>query len=173
MEEEYTFRGKRSDEDVLIVMNEHAWTMMPIAYIWILAGALIMISLKFFGASSISSIVTGVSVAISVLYSAYKYYIWYAGFYIVTNQRVIKNDQLTLFSRKISEAEIDRIQEISTNISGPIRTMFNFGTIKIQTASSTGQLDLVDIPNPYDVQQQIARVQKQKEVKTPTAAVLR
>lgn len=173
MQEEYTFRGQRSDERVIMSMNQHAWLLMPVVYWWLVIIALITAVIVWLGFSGWYGYLIFTLVVIGVLNSIYQYYLWNGGFYIITNQRVIKMDQVTLFYRQISEAEIDRIQEISTDVRGPIKTMLNFGTVKIQTASSSGRLDLDNVPAPYDIQQEIARVQRKVEHEPATSPVLR
>lgn len=165
--EQYAFQGQRVGEEVIVLVNQHTWVLLPVAVTWLILLAAIGASLWFAGASMISSIVIGAAVAFGVFYSIYQWYLWNNGVYIVTNQRVIKIDQINLFSRLISEAEIDRIQEISTQISGPIHTMLNFGTIKIQTASNTGMMDLEDVPDPYNMQQEIVRIQRENAGRAP------
>lgn len=157
----YTFQGQRSGEQVVVLVNQHTWVLLPIAITWLILLAVIGATLWYAGASKITSVVIGAAAIFGIFYSLYQWYLWANSNYIVTNQRVIKIDQNHLFSRLISEAEIDRIQEISTDISGPIHTMLNFGTIKIQTASTTGMMDLEDVPDPYNMQQEIVRIQRQ------------
>lgn len=164
MDATFNFRGRRPNEEVVAVIKQHVWLLFPIILVWAILLAILLVVLNFFMASSISSIAVAVVIVSGGLYSIYKWFIWNNGLYIVTNQRVIKVDQRGLFNRLISEAEIERIQEISTDINGPIKTVLNFGTVKIQTASSTGQVDLSNVPHPYDIQQQIVALQRhQKE----------
>jgi membrane protein YdbS with pleckstrin-like domain len=160
MTEKYTFRGKRSDEQVLMVVRQHPWVLMPIFWVWLGLIAIIVLSIWQFGLSTISSYVIFSALGFGLLYSLYQWFVWNNSNYIITSQRVIKIDQNGLFNREISEAEIGRIQEISTEIKGPIRTLFNFGRVKIQTASSYGRVDLEDVADPYDIQQEIVRVKR-------------
>lgn len=173
MSEEYSFRGKRSNEQVLLVVKQHPWVLMPIVWVWIVLISVIVLFVWKLGLSTISSYVIFGILGFGLLYSLYQWFIWNNSDYIVTNQRVIKIDQNSLFNREISEAEIDRIQEISTEIKGPIRTVFNFGRVKIQTASSYGRVDLDDVVDPYDIQQEIVRVQRQMNESTDNRTTLR
>ncbi|QQG49849.1 MAG: PH domain-containing protein [Candidatus Berkelbacteria bacterium] len=159
--ETFTFKGQRSGEEVLVLVNQHTWVLLPIAITWLVLLTVGALSLWYFGASKITSIVIAAVVIFGVLYSVYQWYIWNFSNYILTNQRVIKIDQISMFSRLISEAEIGRIQEISTEIAGPIHTLLNFGTVRIQTASNAGRMDLEDVPDPYSMQQEIVRIQRQ------------
>lgn len=161
MQEDYTFRGKRSNENVLLVVRCHPWVLMPIIWFWLIMLGAVGASLYWFGASGITSYVVFAALAIGGLYSFYIWFLWNNGVYVVTNQRVIRIEQLGLFSRQISEAEIDKIQEISTEIKGPIHTMLNFGDVWLQTASREGKVTLEDVIDPYDIQQQIVRVQRE------------
>ncbi len=175
MEDEITFRGKRPDERVFLVAKQHMWLLIGIPICWLIVIAVLVVVYKFFGASMISSISLVSCLILGGLYTIYQMFLWNNGIYIITSQRVIKIDQLNLFSRQISETEIDRIQEISTEISGPIHTMLNFGTIHIKTASNTSRMDLDDVADPYDIQQRIAQVQRQvrgEAPKTPQARQL-
>lgn len=157
----YSFRGQRSDETVALVTKQHIWLLMPIMLVWLIIIVVVGVALLGFGASKITSIVIIATIVIGALYSFYFWFMWNGCDYIVTNQRVIKIDQTSLFGRVISEAEIHRIQEISTEIKGPVRTMLNFGTVNIKTASDNSQLSLEDVTDPYDVQQAIVQIQKQ------------
>jgi len=157
----YSFRGQRSDESVALVTKQHIWLLMPILLAWVVIGVIITASLLIFGASRVTSITLAVLMIVGLIYTFYSWFTWNNSQYIVTNQRVIKIDQAGLFNRMISEAEIHRIQEISTEIKGPLRTMLNFGTVRIKTASDDSRLDLSDVTDPYDVQQAIVQIQKQ------------
>ncbi len=164
----YTFQGQRPGEEVFLVANQHTWVLLPAVIVWLLLLSALGVVIWYFGASAVTSVAIAVVVIIGVLHTLYCLYIWKNGVFIVTSHRVIKIDQLGLFSRLISEAEIHRIQEISTEIAGPIRTMLNFGTVKIQTASTTGRVDLDNVPDPYNIQQEIVKIQRQM---SPTHSV--
>ena len=159
----YTFRGQRSDETVTLVTKQHIWLLMPIVLVWLIIVVVIGVALLGFGASKITSIVITLSLVVGALYSFYFWFMWNGCDYIVTNQRVIKIDQVGLFGRVISEAEIHRIQEISTEIKGPVRTMLNFGNVVIKTASDDSKINLEDVTDPYDVQQAIVQIQRQAQ----------
>lgn len=160
-EPDYNFRGRRPGEKVILVARFHKWLLMPILYWWLAVIALVGLDVFYLGASALSSVIISALVLAAIIYSLYQWFLWNGGNYIITNQRVMRIEQISLFGRQISEAEIDRIQEISTEIRGPIHTMLGFGTVKVRTTSNSGQVDMVDVANPYDIQQEIARVQKQ------------
>jgi len=164
--ESYQFRGQRPDEEVVLVTKQHIWLLMPIAIVILVVLLINGVVFWWFAASKITSVSILLTVVFGGIYSFLFWFSWNNSDYILTDQRVIKIDQLSMFNRVISEAEIHRIQEISTEIKGPIKTMFNFGTVKIKTASDNSRLDLDDVSNPYDVQQAIVQIQKKSSEPT-------
>jgi membrane protein YdbS with pleckstrin-like domain len=157
----YDFRGRRANENVAMVVSYHAWLLMPIVYAWLVLVAIISGLMLFFGASQVTSYAIVIAIIVGVTLSFYRWFLWNNSKYIVTNQRIIRLNQLGMFNREISEAEIDRIQEISTDIKGPIHTLLNFGTIRIKTASDESRVDLVNVVDPYDIQQEVARIRQE------------
>lgn len=160
MESELIFKGQRDDEDVILILKQNPWVLAKAGFAILGLGIVVVLVLLKFGASSISSYVLVIFIIIALSVSLYKWFIWWNGMYILSNQRIIKINQKSLFHRLISEAELDRIQDITTEIKGPIQTLLNFGTIHIQTASTEIMIDLTSVTNPYEVQQKIVKAHK-------------
>ncbi len=76
---------------------------------------------------------------------------WFYNIFILTDERIIDVDFLNLFSRVISDAKIDHIQDINSEMSGVWQTFFNFGTVFIQTAGEKPQFTFQNIPQPDKV----------------------
>lgn len=80
---------------------------------------------------------------------AYAFLRWldyYLDVWIITNGRVIAVEQRGLFHREISEIAMDRIQNVSVEVAGPLATVLGLGTIRIQTAGA-GEFTIADVPN--------------------------
>ncbi len=80
-----------------------------------------------------------------------KFMSWFYNIFILTDERIIDVDFLNLFSRVISDAKIDHIQDINSEMSGVWQTFFNFGTVFIQTAGEKPQFTFQNIPQPDKV----------------------
>lgn len=161
MNEELTFRGIRNNEKVILVVKNHPWTLMPIVYGWLLLAVVVYLVGYFFGVTTVFGWTLAIGLILTILYSVRRYYLWFVSNYVLTNQRIIRVSQSSVFNREISEIEINRIQEMSTEIKGPIKVLLNFGTVRIQTASNTiGRTDLENVADPYDLQQQILRTHR-------------
>lgn len=73
---------------------------------------------------------------------------WYFNVYIITDERVIDIDFVSLIYKEVSDADIEMIQDVTYKQGGIVRTMFNFGTILVQTAAEKPNFEFADVPNP-------------------------
>lgn len=76
--------------------------------------------------------------------------------WIVTNQRILDIEQHGLFSREISEIPINRVQDITIEVRGFFRTIFKFGTIRLQTAGER-EYTIDNIPHLHEIKDAILR----------------
>lgn len=157
MRDEYSFRGQREDEDVLAVIKQNAWVFARTG-LYILIGANVCVfSFILFGAQGVFSYLLLIFVVLAGFLVLYRWYLWTNSIYILTNERIIEIEQNSLFHRIITEIELDRIQDITTEQKGAIQTFLNFGSIHIKTASANTGMELKEVTDPYDVQQQIVK----------------
>jgi len=77
----------------------------------------------------------------------------------------MKVEQLGLFHRIVSELELERIQDITSFVNGPIQTLFNFGDLEIQTASEENKIEPKAIPHPVTVRRKIMELCEAKDEK--------
>jgi uncharacterized membrane protein YdbT with pleckstrin-like domain len=76
---------------------------------------------------------------------------WFFNVYIITDERIIDVDFLSLIYKNISSAKIDNIEDVTAETGGAIRSIFNFGTVRIQTAGASAELAFEDVPQPAKV----------------------
>jgi uncharacterized membrane protein YdbT with pleckstrin-like domain len=77
---------------------------------------------------------------------------------IITDRRIIENEQHGFFNRKISELHAYRVQDVSVHTNGIVETMLHFGDIVVQTAASEKQFVFHKIPNPEEVKDSIMKI---------------
>jgi len=80
---------------------------------------------------------------------------WYFNIYIVTNERVVDIDFHYLLYKQFSQAELNRIQDISYSSGGIFATFFNYGNVQIQTAGEMPNLEFDKVPYPERVVESI------------------
>lgn len=78
---------------------------------------------------------------------------YFLDLWIVTDRRIVVIDQVRFFNRKVSSFRLERLQDIKVSIDGFIPTIFNFGTIKAQTASAAeSNFASNSLPDPRGIQ---------------------
>lgn len=92
---------------------------------------------------------------------------YYLDYWIVTNQRVISTYQKGLFRREISELSFSRIQDLTVDVKGLLKTFIDYGNVEIRTAGTfdKGQeaqdvniFIFQDVPKPYEVQNILSKI---------------
>ncbi len=77
--------------------------------------------------------------------------------WVLTNERIIDIEQKGLFKRDIAEFKLDKIQDVSTDVTGIIPTLFRFGNLQIETAGFAKKFIWKTVPNPQNIKNQILR----------------
>jgi len=77
---------------------------------------------------------------------------WFYNVYIVTDERIIDVDFSSLLYKSVSYAKIDLIQDISATTTGALGAIFDFGSVKIETAGAAQNLfEFTNVPHPSKV----------------------
>ena len=83
---------------------------------------------------------------------------YYLDTWIVTNERIINIEQKGLFNRVASELPLDAVQDVTSDVQGIIRTMFDYGDVVVQTAGQMRQFHFKEIPAPEQIKEQIIHI---------------
>lgn len=76
--------------------------------------------------------------------------------YILTDQRLIKIEQKGFFHQLLSEVPLEKIQQTTCEIKGPIAALFDFGDLIVSLyPSNEKKIVLEAIEEPKKIQQQI------------------
>ena len=65
---------------------------------------------------------------------------YYLDVFILTDRRVIYITQKGLFSRRIATSRLDRVQDVSAEVTGMMPTFLNYGDVHVQTAGEEKNL---------------------------------
>lgn len=159
MKNEYSFSGQKPGENVIEVVPSHPYVLYPPGFktilLWVLALAIFLFFTRF-------AIVGIVIVFFSLLYFINKFYSFKETVLIVTNMRIFAINQKGFFKRKITEVELNKIIDMSSDTQGLAKMMLKFGDLTIRTAGDKeyGTILLQNIAHPYEVQQRISGVLK-------------
>ncbi len=86
-------------------------------------------------------------------YSSFLMY--YLDMMIITNDRLVQIQQKTLFSRSVSELDLYRIQDTTSDITGVIATMIGYGLLKIQTAGERQNFTFEFVPKVNELRRHL------------------
>ncbi|MBM3205046.1 PH domain-containing protein [Candidatus Uhrbacteria bacterium] len=73
---------------------------------------------------------------------------YYLDIWVVTTERVLNIEQIGLFSRHISELRLYQIQDVTSNVTGAIKTLLDYGNVEIQTAGEKARFLFEEVPHP-------------------------
>lgn len=164
MFEDYLSRNLKEGEAVVAIVRPYWLTM---GFPMFLSAALAVFD-AFFLAWFVQYGAIGVALfflilLVALLWGVRSYVVWSLNAFILTNQRIIDVDQNGFFQRTVSEASFEKIQDVSFQISGLWQTMLKFGTVIVQTAGSSNNLELTGVHHPEQLQELITKLQASVE----------
>ncbi len=165
--ENIKFETQEEEERIVLLLRQHPIVNLP----WILVTVLLVLAP---GVLSVFPLLDFLPlrfqfVAILFWYLITAAYVlesslsWFFNVYMVTNERVIDVDFENLLYREVSEANIEKIQDIEYQIGGVAKSVFNYGDVYIQTAGTMQNFDFKAVPNPAQVVRIIQNLKEAEE----------
>lgn len=158
----YSFDDKKSYENVLLLLYRH-WFVLAGRLIWYFF-LLVLPFAIYFGLSTYLDNTRSlywffISVYLLIWWTSLFYIItmYLLDVWIVTDHRIIDSEQHGLFHRTVSELHLAKIQDISTDVNGPLATFLDFGNVGIQTAGTEPKFIFKQIPHPVLVKDLIMK----------------
>ncbi len=166
------FPGKHDEEQVLAVYHRHWFDLFIHLFlsvflsVLLLGGFLIMPS--FF-----PEIAGGPNAAFFFfLENSFLLFLWitlfliwidiYFDVWIITNERIVNIEQKDLFTRRVSELRFHTIQDVTSEVSGIIPSILDFGDVLVQTAGENPRFIFHNIPNPVGVKDLIMKLAERR-----------
>lgn len=153
--ENYNLIGQKKDEEIKLFTRSHPWVLAAAGFKILIFSLLIFLILLIYKASAITAWAIFIFVPIAMIYIYYSWFNWHNSVYIITDKRIIATSQKKFFFKKVSEAPLNRIQDVTFTIGGPISAMLKFGTVEIQTAGAVSKIEFQKVPDPAKVQRKI------------------
>jgi succinate dehydrogenase hydrophobic anchor subunit len=163
-----SFRQQYPNENTVFVTRRH-WIIL-IAPLLILLFFLLLpfITYAFINTASWFQVVSS---PFWFLSSIWILFLWNVAFYnimiyflntvILTDQRLIQNKQTGFFQYALNELRLDKIQDISVNISGALATFLNYGHLDVQSAGTEKKFHFDTLPDP----KKIKKIIMEQEIK--------
>lgn len=171
----YHFDGQKPQEQILMVVHRHWFDILSqfilvFFMLFALLGSYFYFPLFFpaFKNPLFHNLFSFLENLFLLLTWVVFFIIWidyYFDVWIVTDQRIVNIEQKGLFSRVVSELELEKIQDITTDVKGIIPTFLNYGNLYVQTAGEMERFIFRNVPDPYGIKDAIMSLQKKYEAK--------
>lgn len=159
-----TFPGKSPNEKVLLVLRRH-WFLVfqrivAFAAAAFIPGVLLTVATYLghpfvFQPTSLTSVLGVLGLALYELFVWSFFYVAWLDYeldvFIITDQRIVNITQNGLFNRSISEQQLFRVQDVTSETKGVLPTLLRYGTVYVQTAGEQEHFIFRNIPNPDSV----------------------
>ena len=149
------FETREKKEKIVLLLRRHPITNLS----WILTGVLMILApilLSFF--PLLSFLPTNFQLVailgwylISFAFILEGFLTWFFNVNIVTDERIVDIDFHNLIYKEVSDAKIDKIQDVTYKMGGVVRTIFDYGDVHIQTAAEIPAFEFLAVPKPARV----------------------
>jgi len=153
--DDVNFETQDDKEQIILLLREH-----PIVNVkWIIITLVLLTGPTLLGIFGVFSLLpVGFSLVLSLVwylitscYAIEGFLSWYYNVYFITNQRIIDVDFFNLIDKRVSDAEITKIQDVSYSTNGVLGTMLDFGDVFVQTAAEISEFKFELVPSPDKV----------------------
>ncbi len=154
---EENFNVRDEEETIVLFLRHHWFTTLRwfiITLFFLILPALIkpLIPVEFYIYEG--KVVTSVILLwyiFTLTYFLRNFLDWYYDVYFITDERIVDINFKNMMSKQISDAMIERIQDISLSQQGFWQSIFNYGDVLVQTAAEQSLFKFRSVPNPRDV----------------------
>jgi uncharacterized membrane protein YdbT with pleckstrin-like domain len=98
---------------------------------------------------------------LALLLTYASWYVYRENRIIVTNENLYQITQNSLFSRRVAQFALNRLQDVSANQSGFFASLLDYGDVTAETAGEEENFVFRQAPNPRDLAQKIVNYHEQ------------
>ncbi|MFT7183986.1 MAG: hypothetical protein ACI9QC_000312 [Oceanicoccus sp.] len=170
MNRELKFPGQKPSERIQLLIRKHWIIDIKIALTFLMFGVLpfgaaVMGIIYFYEGAVTDNFLMGVlAFLVYFLITLVVVYVKWLNeeldVIIITNERVVSHDQVDLFHRKISETNINQIQDVIGIEKGFLGNMLHFGELKLQTAAHHILFEIHHASNPYQMAREVLDIRE-------------
>lgn len=145
------FDQQQPQEDVILLLRAHPVTQLPWIFNSVILTILLIVSLFIVGivltpVQTLFIFVFGILFILS--YGWLNFLHWFFNVGIITTRRILDIDFSGITYKEVTETLLEKVEEITEKSSGYIGSIFNFGTLYVQTAGSNTNIEFDNIPDP-------------------------
>lgn len=167
----FRFETQEEKEEILLFMRQHPIVLVGgiIATVGLFLLPGLLVSLLFGSGLLPSSIPPGYFFVLPLLwylglwgFAFTNFLHWYYNVYVVTNERVVDIDWISLLYKQLSSTQLEKIQDVTYKQGGVLDSFFDFGNVFIQTAGTEPNFEFEAVPKPNEVVEEINRILEER-----------
>lgn len=164
-----SFETREDEEQIILFLRKHFVTNLPwifISFVMFLVPTIVMTTgILETVPANFRFIFMMIWYLVSIAYTLESFLTWFFNVYIITDERIVDVDFYNLTYKEVSDANLDKIEDVTYKMGGVIRTLFNYGDVLIQTAAEVTNFDFLAVPYPDKVVKvlQDLRMEEQQE----------
>lgn len=171
MAQRFLFPGQQTGEEIYLIIREHWFYLFTRLAIWFLF-VIVLFLMDHYVPIYLPGLVTDTYLPYFELFkNVYTIFmilglfmIWtlyYLNIQVITSQRIVDIDQESLYSHRVSELDLAKIEDVTSETKGFFSTVFSFGNVYVQTAGTTEHFVFYNIPHPDKVEKLILDLYEQ------------
>jgi hypothetical protein len=153
------FPSQQPNEKIYVAAREH-WFRLFLKYFIIFLLVLVPIPIKLFvvdpldvssNTSTILALISQVYYLGLIVASFLIWVLYYLNLHIVSEMRIVDIDQRGLLKHEVSELNLETIEDVTSDTTGLLGNVLNYGTVYIQTAGAVERFEFENIADPAKV----------------------
>jgi len=162
------FPSQLEEEKIYLVVRAHWMRLALRLLMWLLFVVLLIVANRGLNNSyplllegktgDIISLLRQIYVLFLVLSLFLIWVFYYLNVQIITDRRIVDIDQVGLFHHEVSELHISNIEDVTSETSGILGNIFNYGMVYVQTAASKERFEFDNVPNPGQISKLILNI---------------
>lgn len=167
------FPGRQPDETVMMAIRRHPIVigkrftafvlslLIPFLMSFVIHRYTTLLDTSDSLLNAIAALATSMYYLIACMAMYHSWVNYYLDLWVVTNERVVSINQVGIFNRKVSELQLDRIQDVSSEVKGFIASIFKYGKVELQTAGREEHFEFTQVPDAEKVASEILEMHEQ------------
>lgn len=147
------------DEQLVGLVRKHWFLLAPrlVEYLAIIILLIFFVN-RFFAFRQTLIVTTALAVGYFI-YFAYRWVLWRADYYVITNKRIIRIIQSGFLDRELGEVSVNDIRDAAFKTRGIAATILKFGTIKVNLKDGR-VFKMEDVAYPDKIYQTVVKLKE-------------
>ncbi len=151
------FEDQDPDEKIIIFTRPHLITNLKWFLLVILLALIPLFAFKLLNFSFVPLNFRFIGLLIWYLltfaFAFERFLSWFFNVEIVTNKRILDVNIPNILFRDITQTPLEKIQDVTAETAGFMRSLLAFGDVRVQTAGSVPEIKFEAVPNPNKISQ--------------------